>query len=106
MASKSAIIGFTLSAARDLAPHGIRVNAISPGLIGPGFMWDRQNELQYKNAGCSSAEELAQKKISNVPMKRLGSFDEVVQAVAFLLSTQSSYTTGTNVVIDGGWQMR
>ncbi|KAJ1448454.1 hypothetical protein M885DRAFT_539094 [Pelagophyceae sp. CCMP2097] len=106
VASKAAVIGFTMSAARDLAKHGIRVNAISPGLIGPGMMWDRQNELQFANAGLPSADALAKQKLGQTAMKRLGSFREVVQTVAFLLSTQSGYTTGTNMVIDGGWIMR
>jgi len=43
--SKAAVLSMTVSTSKDLAPHGIRVNAISPALIGPGFMWDRQNEL-------------------------------------------------------------
>jgi len=45
-ASKAAVIGLTLSAAKDLAPHGIRVNAVSPAFIGPGRMWTRQVEAQ------------------------------------------------------------
>lgn len=43
--SKAAILAMTVSTAKDLAPHGIRVNAISPALIGPGVLWTRQNEL-------------------------------------------------------------
>jgi NAD(P)-dependent dehydrogenase (short-subunit alcohol dehydrogenase family) len=42
-ASKSAAISMSITAAKDLAEHGIRVNSVSPALIGPGFMWDRQN---------------------------------------------------------------
>jgi NAD(P)-dependent dehydrogenase (short-subunit alcohol dehydrogenase family) len=45
VASKAALVGLTLTAAKDLAPHNVRVNAISPALIGPGIMWMRQNEL-------------------------------------------------------------
>ena len=44
-ASKFAVIGITQTAAKDLAPYSIRVNALSPALIGPGFMWTRQTEL-------------------------------------------------------------
>uniref|UniRef100_A0A6T6H2J2 Uncharacterized protein n=1 Tax=Craspedostauros australis TaxID=1486917 RepID=A0A6T6H2J2_9STRA len=104
--SKAAVLAMTVSSSKDLAPHGIRVNAISPALIGPGYMWDRQNEL---HADCASpyfandAATVARNKISGVPMKRLGSIAEVVQSVSYLLSPlQSSYTTGTNVVVDGG----
>lgn len=45
VASKAALIGMTLTAAKDLAPHNVRVNAVSPALIDSGFMWLRQNEL-------------------------------------------------------------
>merc|ERR1719223_747855 len=109
VASKAAIIGLTMSVAKDLAPYNIRVNAVSPALIGPGFMWDRQNELQAKTGSpyySSDPETLAKNKIGGVPMKRLGSIDEVIQGVAFLMSEDSSYITGTNLIIDGGFQMR
>ena len=111
VASKAAVIGLTMTAAKDLAPHGIRVNAVSPALIGPGFMWERQNRLHHESgspyfSGCESAEALGLKKVASVPMKWLGSVKEVVKSVAFLLSDQSSYTTGTNLVIDGGLAMR
>eukprot|EP00957_Ditylum_brightwellii_P015572 1174577-Ditylum_brightwellii.AAC.1 len=43
--SKAAVLAMTVSSSKDLAPYGIRVNAVSPALIGPGFMWTRQNEL-------------------------------------------------------------
>jgi NAD(P)-dependent dehydrogenase (short-subunit alcohol dehydrogenase family) len=109
VASKAAIIGLTMSAAKDLAEFGIRVNAISPALIGPGFMWDRQNELHAKSGSpyfSSDPAQLAKNKINSVPMKRLGSIDEVVKSTAFLLSEDSSYITGTNLIVDGGLAMR
>ncbi|KAL3784156.1 hypothetical protein ACHAWO_006370 [Cyclotella atomus] len=103
--SKAAVLAMTVSSAKDLAPHGIRVNAISPALIGPGFMWTRQNELHAASGSpyfASNAEDVAKAKIGGVPMKRLGSIEEVIKSVAYLLSDDSSYTTGTNLVIDGG----
>jgi len=104
-ASKAAVIAMTVASAKDLAPHGIRVNAISPALIGPGFMWTRQNELHASSMSpyfSSDPEKVASGKINSVPMKRLGSIEEVVKSVAFLLSEDSSYTTAFNLVVDGG----
>jgi NAD(P)-dependent dehydrogenase (short-subunit alcohol dehydrogenase family) len=103
--SKAAVLSMTVSTSKDLAPYGIRVNAISPALIGPGYMWDRQNELHAQSGSPyfdTDPEVVAKSKINGVPMKRLGSIEEVIQSVAFLLSDQSSYTTGTNLVVDGG----
>jgi NAD(P)-dependent dehydrogenase (short-subunit alcohol dehydrogenase family) len=103
--SKAAVLTMTITAAKELAQYGIRVNAISPALIGPGFMWDRQNELHAKVGApyyADDPEQVAQNKINSVPMKRLGSAEEVVKVVSFLLCDQSSYMTGTNLVIDGG----
>jgi NAD(P)-dependent dehydrogenase (short-subunit alcohol dehydrogenase family) len=103
--SKAAVLAMTVSSAKDLAPHGIRVNAVSPALIGPGFMWTRQNELHASSGSpyfSTDPEEVAKNKVGGVPMKRLGTTDEVINAVAFLLSDDSSYTTAFNLVIDGG----
>lgn len=103
--SKAAVIAMTVASAKDLAPHGIRVNCISPALIGPGFMWTRQNELHASSGSpyfSSDPETVASGKINSVPMKRLGSIEEVVKSVAFLLSEDSSYTTAFNLVVDGG----
>ncbi|CAE8738289.1 unnamed protein product, partial [Polarella glacialis] len=109
VASKAALLAMTMSAAKDLAPHGIRVNAISPALIGPGFMWDRQNELHAASGSpyfSRDPEEVGKNKIAGVPLKRVGTKDEVINCVLFLLSEESSYCTGTNLVVDGGLQMR
>ncbi|MBE9179559.1 SDR family oxidoreductase [Oculatella sp. LEGE 06141] len=104
-ASKFAVIGITQTAAKDLAPYGIRVNALSPSLIGPGVMWTRQTELQaavgsqYFDADPKVVE---QQMIGSVPMRRLGSLDDVANGVAFLISDESSYVTGFNLEITGG----
>jgi len=104
-ASKFAVIGMTQTAAKDLAPYGIRVNALSPALIGPGMMWTRQTELQaavrsqYFN---TEPKVVEQQMIDSVPMRRLGSLEEVANGVAFLMSEEASYITGFNLEITGG----
>ncbi|RJS91489.1 SDR family NAD(P)-dependent oxidoreductase [Salinisphaera sp. Q1T1-3] len=106
-ASKSAMIGLTLTAAKDLAPHAIRVNAVSPGFIGPGFMWERQVEQQAAADSPYYARDpatVADQMIASVPMARYGQLEEIAGVVAFLLSDDASYMTGTNLPIAGGGQ--
>ena len=107
VASKAAIHGLTMTAAKDLAPHQIRVNTVMPALIGPssGFMWKRQNELHAASGSPyfdRDSAVVAPKKLQGVPLKRLGEVEEVVEAVAFLLSDESAYITGTSLVVAGG----
>jgi NAD(P)-dependent dehydrogenase (short-subunit alcohol dehydrogenase family) len=104
-ASKAAVIGLTKAAAKDLAPHGIRVNAVSPAFIGPGRMWDAQvahqaaADSQYYAA---DPETVAAQMIEIVPMRRYGSVHEVATVVAFLLSEDASYVNGVNLEVSGG----
>jgi NAD(P)-dependent dehydrogenase (short-subunit alcohol dehydrogenase family) len=104
-ASKAAVVGLTKAAAKDLAPQGIRVNAVSPAFIGPGRMWDTQ-VAQQAAAGsryyAADPEEVATQMIGMVPMRRYGSVLEVATAVAFLLSDDASYITGVNLEVTGG----
>jgi len=104
-ASKAAVIGLTKAAAKDLAPAGIRVNAVSPGFIGPGTMWQTQVAEQaavdspyYAN----DPEKVAHQMLELVPLRRYGSVQEVASVVAFLLSDAASYLTGVNVEVSGG----
>lgn len=104
-ASKAAVIGLTRSTAKDLAPHGIRVNAVSPAFIGPGAMWDRQTELQAAAGSPYYGDDpavVAGQMIAQVPLGRLGTLDEVAATVVFLLSSEASYLTGIDVEIAGG----
>jgi NAD(P)-dependent dehydrogenase (short-subunit alcohol dehydrogenase family) len=104
-ASKAAIIGLTKSAARDLAPVGIRVNAVSPAFIGPGRMWENQVASQAAARSPYFADDpsdVARQMIGMVPLGRYGSTEEVASVVAFLLSDDASYLTGINVEISGG----
>lgn len=89
-ASKGAINTFTIGLAREVADETIRVNAVAPGLI--------ETEL---HASAGRPDRLAQM-APTVPMKRAGSAEEVAAGVAWLLSDEASYTTGTILEIGGG----
>jgi NAD(P)-dependent dehydrogenase (short-subunit alcohol dehydrogenase family) len=104
-ATKAAVIGLTKSAAKDLAPVGIRVNAVSPAFIGPGRMWDRQVAAQAATGSQYYATDpatVAEQMLAMIPMRRCGTPEEVGQVVAYLLSDAASYLTGINVEIAGG----
>jgi NAD(P)-dependent dehydrogenase (short-subunit alcohol dehydrogenase family) len=89
-ASKGAIDTFTLGLAREVAHEGIRVNAVRPGLI--------DTEIHASGGQPDRARQLA----PSVPMQRVGTSDEVAEAVAWLLSDASSYTTGAVIDVTGG----
>jgi NAD(P)-dependent dehydrogenase (short-subunit alcohol dehydrogenase family) len=104
-ASTAAVMGLTKTAAKDLAPKGIRVNAVSPAFIGPGRMWETQ-VAQQAAAGsqyyAADPEAVAEQMIGMVPLRRHGSVHEVATVVAFLLSDDASYVTGVNIEVSGG----
>ena len=103
--SKAAVIGLVKSAAKDLAPHGIRVNAVSPGFIGPGRMWDNQVARQAA-AGtqyfAADADAVARQMIGSIPLRRYGAPAEVADVVCWLAGERSSYLTGVNLEVSGG----
>ncbi len=104
-ASKGAVITMTMTAAKDLAPLGIRVNAISPAYMGPGYMWDRQTRKQAE-AGSqyfpADPSAVGDQMIESIPMRRCGRIEEIPGTVAFLMSPDASYITGVNIPIAGG----
>lgn len=104
-ASKAAVIGLVKAACRDLAPWGIRVNAVSPAFIGPGAMWDNQVARQAAAGSPYFAGEpdaVARQMIESIPMRRYGSPAEVADVICFLAGDRSSYLTGVNIEIAGG----
>jgi NAD(P)-dependent dehydrogenase (short-subunit alcohol dehydrogenase family) len=104
-ASKGAVMSMTRSASKDFAPLGIRVNAISPAFIGPGRMWDRQVRLQAEadtQYYATDPAEVERQMVGAVPLRRMGSLDEVANTVVWLLSDESSYLTGQNLIVSGG----
>ena len=94
-ASKAALNGFLKGAALVLAGQGIRVNAINPGLI-PTNILDLNNKMFEENQLTSNLE-------GNYPLKRLGKPEDIAYGAIYLLSDASSWVTGTNLVIDGGF---
>jgi NAD(P)-dependent dehydrogenase (short-subunit alcohol dehydrogenase family) len=104
-ATKAAVIGLVKSAAKDLAPFGVRVNAISPAFIGPGRMWDSQVAKQAAAGSqyyAGDPDAVARQMIGAIPLRRYGSVGEVARVVGFLLSDDASYITGSNIEIGGG----
>lgn len=97
-AIKAALLNYAGNLAQDLAPLGIRVNAVSPGPVFiDGGAWD-----QIKQA----MPEIYEGTVANIPMGRMGSAQEIADTVTFLASPRSGFTTGTNVVLDGGFTKR
>ncbi len=88
-ASKAGIIGLTKSAARELAPRGINVNAIAPGFI--------QTEMT-----AVLSEEVKSKMLEAIPLKKFGQPSDVARFAAFLASDAAGYITGQVICIDGG----
>jgi NAD(P)-dependent dehydrogenase (short-subunit alcohol dehydrogenase family) len=94
-ASKAAIRSFARSWAAELVERGIRVNSVAPGPIAtPG--------LSSLAAEPEQAEALLGGLATGVPMKRLGTPDEVAESVLFLAGSRSSYVTGAELYVDGG----
>lgn len=99
-ATKAAVISYTQSSARALAPHKIRVNAISPGVIDTP-MWGTVDALFARFEG----KEIGQKKREvgeAVPLGYMGAPSDVARVAVFLASDQSSYITAQTINVDGG----
>lgn len=105
-ASKFGGIGFTQSLALELAEHGIRVNAVCPGNLLDGTLWQQSLFDQYARNQGLTAEQVRQKYVDQVPMKRGCTYDDVCNVVVFLASDQASYMTGQAINVTGGQEMR
>jgi len=92
-AAKAGVFGLTKSAALEFAQQGIRINAISPGLIDTDIL-------------SNVSEEVLQQMIDTIPLKRAGKAEEIASAVVWLCSDGASYITGQNLTIDGGFTVQ
>ena len=91
--SKGGLITFTKSLAKELAPHGIRVNAVSPGVIDTPF------HEQF------STPEMIAKFVKGIPLGRVGTSMECATAIAFLASDAAAYVVGETLEVNGGQLM-
>jgi len=89
-AAKAGLIHLVKSTATELAQHGIRVNGVGPGWIVTPRVHATENSINIIRE-------------SGVPMARMGQADEVADAILFMSSDLSSYVTGQNLMVDGGW---
>ncbi len=94
-ASKAGMVTFSISLAREVAPDGINVN-----LVAPGIMRSPMTEEVLKDPNRKDAY------LERIPVRRIAETDDVAKAVVFLLSTQADYMTGTTLDLTGGMLMR
>ena len=99
-ASKAAVISYTQSAALALAPHGIRVNALAPGVVDTP-MWDEVDALFARFENLEIGEKKREVADAN-PMGRMGEPDDIARVALFLASDLARYVTGQTVNVDGG----
>ena len=92
LSTKHAVLGLTKAAALDLAPHGIRVNAVCPGVI----------ETALGVPGLDETRAAAERFAGAIPSRRIGQPEDVADVVTFLASDAARHVTGSSLLIDGG----
>jgi len=92
VASKAGIVGFTKSAARELARHNINVNAVLPGIVDTPLLQ-------------GIPDKYLQPMIKEIPLRRVGTPEDIGNVAAFLVSDEASYITGATIEVTGGWRM-
>ncbi len=97
-ASKAAVIGLTMSVARDYVAQGVRCNAISPGTVETPSLHER-----FAATGDVAAARAAF--VARQPLGRLGQAEEIAAAAVLLASDEAAFMTGSNVIIDGGMSL-
>jgi meso-butanediol dehydrogenase/(S,S)-butanediol dehydrogenase/diacetyl reductase len=103
-ASKHGMVGLTRSAAMELGPHGITVNAICPNHVTTG-LGQVQNEYFAKLRGFPGVDEYLRDMQARIPLRRVGLASDTAQACAFLCSAAAGYITGESLNVSGGIEM-
>ena len=94
-ATKAALMGYSKALALELAPRGIRVNTIHPGMIATPL-----------TSGTALSEEVLLEDAKNYPLGRYGKPEEVAAGIVYLLSDATVWMTGSQLLIDGGYSLR
>ena len=94
-ATKSAVLGYTKALAIELAPRGIRVNTIHPGMIETSL-----------TSGTALSKELLEEDAKNYPLGRYGKPEEIAYSIVYLLSDATVWMTGSQLLIDGGYSVK
>ena len=102
-ATKAAVIGLTKAVAIDFITRGVRCNCICPGTIQSPSLDQRIADLAASSN--KSESEVRQMFIERQPMGRLGTPEEIAAAAVYLASDESAFTTGTAMIVDGGWSL-
>lgn len=112
-ASKFGGIGLVQSVALEMAPHGVRCNAICPGNLLDSPLWTHPEKglfMQYLTAGkvpgATSIEDVRQFYVNQVPLRRGCSYDDICNLLVFLAGDASAYMTGQAINVTGGQEMR
>lgn len=105
-ASKFGGIGLTQSLALELAPYGVRVNAICPGNLLDSPLWMGQLYAEYAQRWGISEEEVRRRYEGQVPLGRGCTYEDVANVLVFLASDEASYMTGQAINVTGGQEMR
>jgi 3-oxoacyl-[acyl-carrier protein] reductase len=90
-AAKAAVVGFSRALARELGPQKITVNVIAPGIV--------------SDNAPTRPEAFAIGEVKHTPVGRVGSFEDIAEAVAFLIRPEADYITGAVLEVGGGWRI-
>jgi 2-dehydro-3-deoxy-L-fuconate 4-dehydrogenase len=101
--TKAAVIGLTKAVAADFIQKGIRCNAIAPGTVQSPSLDERISKLAASTG--KSVEETRAAFVARQPMGRLGTAEEIAAAAVYLASDESAFTTGTTLIVDGGFSL-
>jgi 2-keto-3-deoxy-L-fuconate dehydrogenase len=101
--SKAAVVGLTKAVAMDYIRSGVRCNAICPGTVESPSLRDRMSALSASSG--KSLEEVEAMFVGRQPMGRLGTAEEIAAAALYLASDESRFTSGTLLIVDGGWTL-
>jgi NAD(P)-dependent dehydrogenase (short-subunit alcohol dehydrogenase family) len=99
-ASKGGIAAMVRAIAVDEAPHGVRINTVSPGSVDTPML--RRSAARFADGSEGSAERLLAEWGSAHPLGRIGTAAEVAEVIGFLASPRASFVTGADVLVDGG----